>query len=247
MKKRLRLSLISIFFLLIFTLAGGVVASAAENNAEVASIGAPDDEVSSTSYVQLASSRAALTQRYENLEYSFDLGTYTLVIYGSGDMADFDNESTKAWHSYDRIIKTVIIEEGVTSISSFAFQNCTALENVEIADSVTSIDSYAFKDCTALKSIVIPDSVTNISIAAFSGCSSIESMTLPFIGSKIFTESDTYRYPLGYIFGTKEYNGGVATTQIYYNASEDAVESGCYYIPEKLKSVTVNVCQMRLL
>ena len=62
------------------------------------------------------------------------------------------------------------VEYSVTSIGSYAFDNCSGLTSVTIPNSVTSIGSYAFYDCYSLTSITIPNSVTSIGISAFSGC-----------------------------------------------------------------------------
>ena len=45
--------------------------------------------------------------------------------------------------------------------------------------SVTSIGSYAFEDCNKLTAITIPNSVTSIGYRAFSGCSGLTSVTIP--------------------------------------------------------------------
>ncbi len=50
-----------------------------------------------------------------------------------------------------------------------AFEDCTALEEVEIADGVERIGRNAFLNCTALTSVSVPDSVKEIG-DAFSGC-----------------------------------------------------------------------------
>ena len=103
-----------------------------------------------------------------------------------------------------------------------------------------TIGESAFYNCRELTSIVIPDSVTQIGADVFSGCSNLCSITLPFIGSRAgVTEKDTYQYPLGYIFGTSSYTGGVATEQYYYRANTSSTAETTYYIPSSLKSVTV--------
>ena len=63
---------------------------------------------------------------------------------------------------------------------------------------------------------------------------------MPFIGAKAgVTSSDTYQYPLGYIFGTSSYTGGKSVTQYYYGWSTSSTTYDYYYIPSTLRSVTV--------
>ena len=63
-----------------------------------------------------------------------------------------------------------VIPNSVTSIYSYAFENCTSLTSVTIPDSVTSIGNFAFCNCTSLTSVTIPNSVTSIGSDAFYGC-----------------------------------------------------------------------------
>ena len=130
----------------------------------------------------------------------------------------------------------------VTHIPENAFVNLTELTSVTIPESVTDIGGSAFKNCVSLKNVYIPSSVTSIGSGAFSGCSSLESITIPFVGAKAdITEnsSNSYQYPLGYLFGTSPYEGGVATAQNIYNASANVQSKVTYYIPSTLKSVAV--------
>ena len=66
--------------------------------------------------------------------------------------------------------KRVKIPNGVTSIESEVFLNCSMLASITIPDSVTSIGDSAFQECMNLASITIPDSVTNIGDSAFQEC-----------------------------------------------------------------------------
>lgn len=101
----------------------------------------------------------------------------------------------------------------------------------------------AFYNCTILESITIGDGITTISSGAFYGCSNLESLTIPFVGDSVKAPDDNNQYPFGYIFGTKYYGGSVATMQYYYayyhGSSTNRIASNTYYIPEKLKTVTV--------
>ena len=75
-------------------------------------------------------------------------------------------------------IKEYVVPDGVASIGSSAFRNCTGLTSVTISNSVTSIGGYAFYGCSGLTSVTIPNSVTSIEGSAFSDCSSLSSVTI---------------------------------------------------------------------
>ena len=113
-----------------------------------------------------------------NVYYAYDSTTKTLRIFGTGAMEDYD-VTNKPWQSYREDITTVVINHGVTSIGSYAFEGCTSLKSVEIPDGVTSIGERAFAGCTSLESLEIPASVTSIGECAFAGCTSLESVEIP--------------------------------------------------------------------
>ena len=107
----------------------------------------------------------------ENVYYTFDESTGLLTVSGEGEMwgRRFDGNSE---------IKTVVVEDGVTSIGNGTFYCCTGLTSITIPDSVTSIGSLAFYCCTGLTSITIPDSVTSIGNSAFYCCTGLTSVTV---------------------------------------------------------------------
>lgn len=113
-----------------------------------------------------------------NVTYSFDTSTGMLTISGTGDMADYSFGNSSPFDSNSNI-KSVIIENSVTSIGSCAFDGCTSLTSVTIPNSVTSIGDNAFHGCTSLTSVTIPNSVTSIGIYTFRGCTSLTSVTVP--------------------------------------------------------------------
>ena len=108
----------------------------------------------------------------------------TLTISGTGEMESYSSgyplEIEKApWYSYRDEITSVIIEDGVTSVGSFAFYDCTNITNISLPDSLTSIQSHAFYYCSSLTSISLPDNVASIGEAAFSDCSNLTCISLP--------------------------------------------------------------------
>ena len=92
--------------------------------------------------------------------------------------SSYPSHPVAPWSSHREYVKTVVINNGVTSIGMCAFLRCDALTGVTIPDSVTSIGVSAFDRCYALTNIVIPGSVTSIGIGAFGYCSRLASVTI---------------------------------------------------------------------
>ena len=162
-----------------------------------------------------------------------------LFISGTGKMTNYISSSAVPWKSFCRNIRSIIIENGVTSVGDYAFFNCSSVTNINIANSVTSIGNSAFFGCSSLTSISIPNSVTSIAQGAFKGCSSLEEIIVPFVGGSKKASTDTFQYPFGYIFGTSSYTGSVSVKQYYYGSSASSTTYSYYYIPTTLTKVTV--------
>ena len=99
-----------------------------------------------------------------------------LTVSGTGAMADYDYlEETRApWYdSYRTKIVTVVIEEGITSIGDYAFNDCENLTAITIPNTVTSIGESAFHHCLSLGDINVPRSVSLIKRGAFRHCPEI--------------------------------------------------------------------------
>ena len=107
----------------------------------------------------------------------------TLIISGNGTMGNYDTKTsggtliTRA--PWGTNIKSVFIENGVTSIGVWAFGGCIYLTNVIIPDSVTSIGKNAFSGCKGLTNFTIPDSVNGIGIGTFAQCTGLTSISIP--------------------------------------------------------------------
>lgn len=115
----------------------------------------------------------------ENTTWQFDSATGTLTITGNGDMDDYLLEE-RPWEDHIQNIEKIVIEDGVTSVGSSAFDNATELKNVSLASTVKSINHGAFSGCRQLKEIIIPDSVTTIESGAFA-MTGLTSITIPAV------------------------------------------------------------------
>lgn len=135
----------------------------------------------------------------DNVIWNYD-GNGTLKISGTGKMST--SSLNIPWEDYQTAITSIVIDNGVTSISDFAFRSCSKLTSVSIGNTVTSIGKNAFKDCTdltdiaftnklisieknafynciGLKSIIFPNSLTSIGESAFENCTSLTSAVIP--------------------------------------------------------------------
>ena len=115
----------------------------------------------------------------ENVTYTFNTNTNTLIISGYGLMNDYSDIWCAPWDSQRELIKNVVIENGVTSIGPFAFYYCENLSSITISSSVTNIGDSAFYYCKNLTSITFPLSVTSIGDSAFEFCENLTSITFP--------------------------------------------------------------------
>ena len=110
-------------------------------------------------------------------------------------------------------------------------------DSITLSNNVTTIGEKSFYECSNLTSIIIPGSVISIGSAAFSGCTSLESITLPFVGDVAHLDTDNEKNPLGYIFGTEQFDDTTETVQYYVTGGSNNSKS--YYIPDSLKEVII--------
>ena len=102
-----------------------------------------------------------------------------LTISGSGTMYSYDSSESLPWTEYRDEITEVIIEDGVTSITDYAFHQCVNLVSITIPDSVTSIGEMAFNSCNSLEAVTIPDGVSEIEKFTFMNCWALTEITIP--------------------------------------------------------------------
>ncbi len=105
--------------------------------------------------------------------WSFDTETGELSISGTGKV------ETAPWQSFSDLITTAIIHEGIVSIGTYAFIECSNLESIVLPDSLEVIGEYAFCECIELKSVIIPNNVKALKAGAFAECFKLEDVTLP--------------------------------------------------------------------
>jgi hypothetical protein len=178
---------------------------------------------------------------------------YTLTISGTGSMENYSYGSYAPWFSYRYSIKTLTIEQGVTSIGDMAFDGCSELTSVTIPNSVTSIGSSAFSGCSGLISVDIPNSVTSIGDWAFSRCSGLTSVDIPnsvtSIGSHAFyycSELTSVTIPNSVTsIGEDAFSNCSGLTSITISASVTSIDESVFDGCSGLTSIDVEVANTK--
>ena len=116
----------------------------------------------------------------ENLTWSLDVNTGVLTISGTGPMDNYDGSISRPWNSstIQNAIKSIIIEEGVTTIGNKAFESLKKLISVSFPKSLTSIGESAFSNSDALESVNISGNTTIDGNNAFNDCDGLKSVIL---------------------------------------------------------------------
>ena len=181
----------------------------------------------------------------EGIEWSFSGNT--LTISGSGEMRDFTENDTPPWHKHRGEIRTVIIQDGVTSVGNLAFYKYENIVSVTLPNSVKKIGIYAFSDCLSLEMISLGSGLEVIEKSAFARCESLVSIRLPeslkSIGDKAFYRCESLvsvHIPssvqsLGDMIFT--YCSGL--TGVSIDASVDVIPEWMFYQCESLAEVVV--------
>ena len=182
---------------------------------------------------------------------------------------------TRAWGNYDghkddcdlTYVKSIVIEDGVTSIPDLAFAYMTDLETVTIPQSVTSFGAGAFCGCEKLKNINCEQGIlslssktvlgitsegkyTETSIPMFSGCDSIENIYIGTaninIGEYCFYGCDSLKNVISSNntniteVGESAFSNCIALENVSLIGTFNEIPSRCFYNCESLKSVNSN-------
>ena len=124
----------------------------------------------------------------------------TLTISGTGAMENYWStlNDKRPWKENLTKIKSLVVEEGVTSVGQNAFKSCSTLESVELPTSLTTIVSGAFVNCTGLKKMTLQYVVTEDNMpkdnknGCIYGCTAIETIQIENEASTVKCEDGIY-------------------------------------------------------
>ena len=108
----------------------------------------------------------------ENVKWNIDENG-ELILNGQG-AAVLNEKNT--WEP--EAVRSVIVDEGITSLGENLFENCKNMETVTLPNTLEKIERAAFWNCKSLKEVILPDSVTTLGVYVFCKCESLERLTL---------------------------------------------------------------------
>ena len=106
-----------------------------------------------------------------------DIAAWCSISFGDSDSNPLSN-NTPLYSKDNYEIAELVIPNGATKISNYAFFNCRKLTSVTIPNSVKEIGDCAFIGCSGLTTITIPNSVTFVGGRAFVNCTGLTSVTI---------------------------------------------------------------------
>lgn len=177
----------------------------------------------------------------ENLTWVLD-DDGTLTISGSGEMP----KETDFYDIKD-YIKKIVIEDGITSISNYAFEDAIHLKEIFWGNDVKIIGSCSFYGCHELKQIDIPDSVITIGNCAFGNCQNLSVVNIgdgvKTIDKRAFDECENLcivSIGNNVISIGKQAFGGCSVSEIYIPESVVTIDSMAFFECASLENIFVD-------
>ena len=185
----------------------------------------------------------------ESCTYTMDTGIGTMIISGTGDMADYSKTSSWStdantpWYAYRDCIKQIVISDGVTSVGDYAFYNCENVENIDFGNVVrigkSSFVRNTYNSDAPLTEINLPVSLKTIDSGAFYYCYSLKKLIYQgtindWVDISFVNENSN---PIKYTHNL--YIAGEAVTDVNITASVTEIKPYAFYGFSGMKSLTL--------
>ena len=173
-----------------------------------------------------------------------ETGDMTLTISGTGEM---DNLSSTAqpWSDYKNDIVSVVIEDGVTTVGSYAFYQYSGITGADMPESVASIGTSAFEYCRNLSSVSLHEGLNSIGAFAFGSCA-ITDLVIPnsvtSLGNQSFSISTLKNVSMPIdvaVYFDKNAFLKCSDLNVTVTSGEVVTENSGFYNNSKIASVTL--------
>ena len=144
------------------------------------------------------------------------------------------NAANSDWGAFghNTNLTSIVIPQKVTSIGSFAFDDCTSLSQVTLQEGLTTIAKCAFMKCNNLQEITLPESLTTIGSNAFSRCN-LRELTIPH-SLQTIADGTTYNESAAGVF-----SHNTNLTKVVFQGEDTQIGSYAFYGCSALSQVTL--------
>lgn len=184
------------------------------------------------------------------IKWNFNKKTKTLTFQGKGEMYEviIDGHGPEPeWYCWGDETEHIVIKEGITYLTSYAFDSFVNVKTVDIADTVSRIGADAFFGCQSLQKVKMSKNVNKIEDGAFSCCEKLKQITIPkkveYIGENAFSCCESISeiiIPDSVNFiGSGAFSGCKKLKSVQLPKNLKTIHADMFGHCEKLKSVTI--------
>ena len=157
----------------------------------------------------------------------------TMTLSGSGPMWDYSYENPEFSYLIEDI-KSLVVEEGISTIGSYAFMNAANIQSISLPESMEEIKGAAFYKNSSLTEIDIPAKVSYIGDHAFAYCANLQRVeflgSAPKVGIAPFKDVNTQGvYPKGDSSWSYEARQSIGSDFRWSSKDNGAEHSHFYY------------------
>ena len=167
-------------------------------------------------------------------------------LYYNGNIYDWEkitrhiNDSITALYLKDgeeySLLTEVNLQDGLTSISAYAFSGINSISSFDIGGTITKIDNYAFADCNSLTSAIVGDSVVELGDGVFSNTGLVSLELGKGVKKTGLSTFDTTHFENVYYDGTVEDYCNIEIKTLMFGSSY----SPHFYIRDNNGDITYN-------
>lgn len=188
---------------------------------------------------------------------TYDVGDEATAVYQDGILTISGTGTVEDISAIPDIvknnIKTLIIEEGITSIINDAFSGLSSITYIDFPSTLEYLEGYVFRDCTGLTEIYLDCPNLQLNGSVFMGCINVSKVYLN-ISNEIgvnSNEESTYAVNNGYMYSASTGEGGTCRSpfqgigsntggiDIVFGEDMTLIGEGLFWGAYSIKSITI--------